>query len=175
MAQTQQRNLGKISLINGDENRSVVATAVIITERGVVKIKDEAKGTYILCGCDSKPSLCMCVRWVHQYKDKIQKKASTSMTQTLQPDMLQMLQRRKRKKQKNQKQHINVKRHLFVVSIVSLSLNFHLCLFAHHSVCLHCHCLHLPSSHFRCLLNFCNSLNKIQHRLTFNQFPNSKL
>ena len=75
MAQIQQpRGLGKISLINGDEDRSVVATAVIITEHGVVKIKDEDKGTYALCGCD-KPSLCMCVRWVHQYRDKIQKKS----------------------------------------------------------------------------------------------------
>ena len=74
MAQTQQRNLGKISLINGDENRSVVATAVIIIERGVVKIKDEDKGTYTICGCD-KPSLCSCVRWVHQYKDKIRKQS----------------------------------------------------------------------------------------------------
>ena len=76
--QTQQlqqpRGLGKISLINGDENMSVVATAVIITERGVVKIKDENKGTYTLCGCE-KPSLCMCVRWVHQYRDKIEKKS----------------------------------------------------------------------------------------------------
>jgi hypothetical protein len=75
MAQTQQpRELGKISLVNGDANMSVVATAVIITERGVVKIKDETKGTYILCSCE-KPSLCMCVRWVHQYKDKIQKQS----------------------------------------------------------------------------------------------------
>ena len=75
MAQNQQRNLGKISLINGDEDKSVVATAVIITERGVVKIKDDNRGTlYTLCGCD-KPSLCMCVRWVHQYKDRIQKKS----------------------------------------------------------------------------------------------------
>ena len=73
--QTQQRrSLGKISLINGDEDRSVVATAVIITEHGVVKIKDEDKGTYALCGCD-KPSLCMCVRWVHQYRDKIRKQS----------------------------------------------------------------------------------------------------
>ena len=74
MAQTQQRNLGKISLVNGDEHMSVVATAVIITERGVVKIKDDVKGTYILCGCE-KPSLCRCDRWVHQYKDKIQKQS----------------------------------------------------------------------------------------------------
>ena len=75
MAQKQQRNLGKISLINGDEHMSVVATAVIITERGVVKIKDDNKGTsYTVCGCD-KPSLCMCVRWVHQYRDKIQKQS----------------------------------------------------------------------------------------------------
>ena len=79
MAQRQQqepqkrRSLGKISLVNGDENMSVVATAVIIAEHGVVKIKDETKGTYALCGCD-KPS-CMCVRWVHQYKDKIRKKS----------------------------------------------------------------------------------------------------
>ena len=76
MAQRQQpRGLGKISLINGDEHMSVVATAVIITERGVVKIKDDNKGTsYTVCGCD-KPSLCMCVRWVHQYRDKIQKQS----------------------------------------------------------------------------------------------------
>jgi hypothetical protein len=76
MAQRQQqpRGLGKISLVNGDENMSVVATAVIITEHGVVKIKDEDKGTYILCGCD-KPSLCRCVRWVHQYGDKIRKQS----------------------------------------------------------------------------------------------------
>ena len=76
MAQRQQpRGLGKISLVNGDEHMSVVATAVIITERGIVKIKDDNKGTsYTLCGCD-KPSLCMCVRWVHQYRDKIQKKS----------------------------------------------------------------------------------------------------
>ena len=76
MAQKQQpRGLGKISLINGDEHMSVVATAVIITERGVVKIKDDNKGTsYTVCGCD-KPSLCMCVRWVHQYRDKIQKQS----------------------------------------------------------------------------------------------------
>jgi histidinol phosphatase-like enzyme len=74
MAQKQQRNLGKISLVNGDKHMSVVATAVIITERGVVKIKDETKGTYVLCGCD-KPSLCMCVRWVHQYRDIIQKQS----------------------------------------------------------------------------------------------------
>ena len=74
MAQTQQRNLGKISLVNGDEHMSVVATAVIITERGVVKIKDDVKGTYVLCGCE-KPSLCMCLRWVHQYKDKIRKQS----------------------------------------------------------------------------------------------------
>ena len=70
----QRRDLGKISLINGDEDRSVVATAVIIAEHGVVKIKDEIKGTYALCGCD-KPSLCMCVRWVHQYGDKIRKQS----------------------------------------------------------------------------------------------------
>ena len=70
----QQRNLGTISLINGDQYMTVVATAIIITERGVVKIKDENKGTYILCGCE-KPSMCMCVRWVHQYKDRIQKKS----------------------------------------------------------------------------------------------------
>ena len=75
MAQRQQpRGLGKISLINGDEHMSVVATAVIITERGVVKIKDEDKGTYTLCGCD-KPSLCRCVRWVHQYRDQIRKQS----------------------------------------------------------------------------------------------------
>ena len=74
MAQKQQRNLGKISLVNGDKHMSVVATAVIITERGVVKIKDEIKGTYVLCGCE-KPSLCMCVRWVHQYRDIIQKQS----------------------------------------------------------------------------------------------------
>jgi hypothetical protein len=76
MAQRQQpRGLGKISLINGDEHMSVVATAVIITERGVVKIKDDNKGTsYTVCGCD-KPSSCMCVRWVHQYRDKIQKQS----------------------------------------------------------------------------------------------------
>ena len=76
MAQKQQPSgLGKISLVNGDEHMSVVATAVIITEHGVVKIKDDNKGTsYTLCGCD-KPSLCMCVRWVHQYRDKIQKKS----------------------------------------------------------------------------------------------------
>ena len=76
MAQRQQpRGLGKISLINGDEHMSVVATAVIITERGVVKIKDDNKGTsYTVCGCD-KPSLFMCVRWVHQYRDKIQKQS----------------------------------------------------------------------------------------------------
>ena len=76
MAQRQQhpRGLGKISLVNGDENMSVVATAVIIAECGVVKIKDEDKGTYILCGCD-KPSLCRCVRWVHQYGDKIRKQS----------------------------------------------------------------------------------------------------
>ena len=72
--QIQQRNLGTISLINGDQYMTVVATAIIITERGVVKIKDENKGTYILCGCE-KPSMCMCVRWVHQYKDRIQKKS----------------------------------------------------------------------------------------------------
>ena len=36
----QQRNLGTISLINGDQYMTVVATAIIITERGVVKIKD---------------------------------------------------------------------------------------------------------------------------------------
>ena len=80
MAQRQQqqpqtrRSLGKISLINGDEKMSVVATAVIITEHGVVKIKDEDKGTYTLCGCD-KPSLCRCVRWVHQYRDQIRKQS----------------------------------------------------------------------------------------------------
>ena len=74
MAQTQQRNLGKISLVNGDEHMSVVATAVIITERGVVKIKDDVKGTYVLCGCE-KPSLCRCDRWVHQYKDRIRKQS----------------------------------------------------------------------------------------------------
>ena len=76
MAQRQQpRGLGKISLINGDEHMSVVATAVIITERGVVKIKDDNKGTsYTVCGCD-KPSLCMCVRWVHQYRDQIRKQS----------------------------------------------------------------------------------------------------
>jgi len=74
MAQTQQRNLGKISLVNGDKHMSVVATAVIITERGVVKIKDDVKGTYVLCGCE-KPSLCRCDRWVHQYKDKIRKQS----------------------------------------------------------------------------------------------------
>ena len=81
MAQRQQqqqpqkrRSLGKISLVNGDEKMSVVATAVIIAEHGVVKIKDENKGTYILCGCD-KPSLCRCVRWVHQYGDKIRKQS----------------------------------------------------------------------------------------------------
>ena len=74
MAQKQQRNLGKISLVNGDKHMSVVATAVIITERGVVKIKDDVKGTYVLCGCE-KPSLCRCDRWVHQYKDKIQNKS----------------------------------------------------------------------------------------------------
>ena len=76
MAQRQQpRGLGKISLINGDEHMSVVATAVIITERGVVKIKDDNKGTsYTVCGCD-KPSLCRCVRWVHQYRDQIRKQS----------------------------------------------------------------------------------------------------
>ncbi len=74
MAQNQQRNLGKISLVNGDANMSVVATAVIITERGVVKIKDDVKGTYVLCGCE-KPSLCRCNRWVHQYADKIRKQS----------------------------------------------------------------------------------------------------
>jgi hypothetical protein len=74
MAQPHQRHLGKISLINGDEHKSVVATAVIIAEHGVVKIKDEIKGTYTLCGCE-KPSLCMCVRWVHQYRDKIRKQS----------------------------------------------------------------------------------------------------
>ena len=74
MAQKQQRNLGKVSLINGDEERSVVATANIIADRGVVKIKDDNKGTYTLCVCE-KPSLCMCVRWVHQYKDIIEKKS----------------------------------------------------------------------------------------------------
>ena len=81
MAQRQQqqqpqkrRSLGKISLVNGDEKMSVVATAAIIAEHGVVKIKDENKGTYILCGCD-KPSLCRCVRWVHQYGDKIRKQS----------------------------------------------------------------------------------------------------
>ena len=81
MAQRQQqqqpqkrRSLGKISLINGDEKMSVVATAAIITEHGVVKIKDEIKGTYTLCGCD-KPSLCTCVRWVHQYRDQIRKQS----------------------------------------------------------------------------------------------------
>ncbi len=81
MAQRQQpqqpqkrRSLGKISLVNGDEKMSVVATAAIITEHGVVKIKDEDKGTYTLCGCD-KPSLCRCVRWVHQYGDKIRKQS----------------------------------------------------------------------------------------------------
>ena len=76
MAQRQQqpRGLGKISLVNGDEKMSVVATAAIIAECGVVKIKDENKGTYILCGCD-KPSLCRCVRWVHQYGDKIRKQS----------------------------------------------------------------------------------------------------
>jgi hypothetical protein len=47
-------------------------TANIIDERGVVKIRDDNKGTYTLCGCE-KPSLCMCVRWVHQYRDQIQK------------------------------------------------------------------------------------------------------
>ena len=76
MAQKQQpRGLGKISLVNGDEHMSIVATAVIITERGVVKIKDDNKGTsYTLCGCD-KPSLCRCVRWVHQYRDQIRKQS----------------------------------------------------------------------------------------------------
>jgi len=81
MAQRQQqqqpqkrRSLGKISLINGDEKMSVVATAAIITEHGVVKIKDEIKGTYILCGCD-KPSLCRCDRWIHQYRDQIRKQS----------------------------------------------------------------------------------------------------
>jgi hypothetical protein len=74
MAQPHQRHLGKISIINGDEHKSVVATAVIIAEHGVVKIKDEDKGTYILCGCE-KPSLCRCVRWVHQYADKIRKQS----------------------------------------------------------------------------------------------------
>ena len=75
MAQTQKRNLGKISLVNGDEHMSVVATAVIIAEHGVVKIKDDIRGTlYTLCRCD-KPSLCMCVRWVHQYRDIIQKQS----------------------------------------------------------------------------------------------------
>ena len=70
--QRQERSLGKISLINGDKDMSVVATANIIDERGVVKIRDDNKGTYTLCGCE-KPSLCMCVRWVHQYRDQIQK------------------------------------------------------------------------------------------------------
>ena len=80
MAQRQQqqpqkrRSLGKISLVNGDEKMSVVATAAIITEHGVVKIKDEIKGTYILCGCD-KPSLCRCDRWIHQYRDQIRKQS----------------------------------------------------------------------------------------------------
>ena len=155
MAQKQQRNLGKISLVNGDEHMSVVATAVIITERGVVKIKDETKGTYVLCGCE-KPSLCMCVRWVHQYKDKIQKQS----VYINDPDAaagyaanIAKAEREKEEKarQTKQKPHINVKHLSFVISIVNRRLSFHLCLFAHHSVCLNCLCfrhLHHPFNQF---------------------------
>ena len=94
MAQTQtqasqqqqpKKNYGKVTLVNGDN--TVIATAVLVSEtelvlerqtgltklKSVVKIQsDDGKGKFAICDCEqTRLSRCMCMRWIHQYRDKV--------------------------------------------------------------------------------------------------------
>ena len=98
MAQTQtkasqqqpKKNYGKVTLVNGD--KTVIATAILVSEKelvlekdqlgrqtGLTKLKsvvkiqsDDGKGKFAICDCEqTKLSRCMCTRWIHQYKDQV--------------------------------------------------------------------------------------------------------
>ena len=80
-----KKNYGKVTLVNGD--KTVIATAILVSEtelvlerqtgltklKSVVKIQsDDGKGKFAICDCEqSKLSRCMCMRWIHQYRDKV--------------------------------------------------------------------------------------------------------
>ena len=83
--QQPKKNYGKVTLVNGD--KTVIATAILVSEtelvlerqtgltklKSVVKIQsDDGKGKFAICDCEqSKLSRCMCMRWIHQYRDKV--------------------------------------------------------------------------------------------------------